>query len=56
MRPALRLLLLTLAPWALATVLIFGARALMPDAEPCTTDTECMNLHGGDGGPESLTT
>lgn len=56
MKPALRLLLLTLAPWALAAVLILGARALLPDAEPCATDTECMDMHGGDGGPETLTT
>ena len=57
MRPALRLLLLALAPWALAALLILAARAIVPaEPCPCATDTECMGMHGGDGGPEPLTT
>lgn len=58
MNPTLRLLLLMLAPWALAAAFVLGARGTVPDdcARPCATDTECMDMHGGDGGPEPLTT
>jgi hypothetical protein len=34
----------------LALLLIVGNSPLFSDTT-CTTDTECMQMHGGDGGP-----
>lgn len=36
-------------------LLLATAGIEFPDPEPvCSTDTECMAMHGGDGGPEPL--
>lgn len=48
-------LLLILAPWLVAIVAVACYFALVhwanTESEPCGTDTECMQRHGGDGGP-----
>ena len=55
MRPAVRLLLIVIYPWIAAAALLL-IHAHGEPADTCTTDTECMDMHGGDGGPETLTT
>ena len=50
-------LLMVLAPWFIAGALVAAYFLAISWAQagscPCTTDTECMLMHGGDGGPES---
>lgn len=50
-------LALTLAPWLAAALAVAGYFAFihLTEASTCTTDTECMERHGGDGGPDTHT-
>lgn len=36
---------------ALLAVIVLAFVALAPEGPGCLTDTECMDLYGGDGGP-----
>lgn len=46
-------LALIVVPWLVAVAGYF----VLADSgdEQCATDTECMQMHGGDGGPSSAT-
>lgn len=50
-------LLLILLPWCIAGALVAAYFLAINWAQAtdcgCITDTECMLMHGGDGGPES---
>lgn len=46
-----------LGPWLAAALAVAGYFLAIHWATPgtCTTDTECVQMHGGDGGPDTTT-